>query len=104
MWRITLRDMQWRRRRFAIAIIGTALVFAMTLVLSGMSTGFDDEIDRTLGSIGADRWVVNAGVTGPFSATAFIPEASAAGIGRSAGGARGDPVIYIHHTVHPVDR
>jgi putative ABC transport system permease protein len=30
-----LRDMQWRRLRFAIAIMGTGLVFAMTLVLPG---------------------------------------------------------------------
>ena len=26
-----LRDLQWRRRRFIIAIIGTGVVFAMTL-------------------------------------------------------------------------
>ena len=103
MWRITLRDMQWRRRRFAIAIIGTSLVFAMTLVLSGMAAGFDYEIDRTLGSIGADRWVVNAGVTGPFTATAFIPEATASVIGGASGVTRADPLIYIRQTVHPID-
>jgi hypothetical protein len=28
MWQATLRDLQWRRRRFMIAITGTALVFA----------------------------------------------------------------------------
>lgn len=31
-----LRDLQWRRRRFVIAIVGTAMVFAMTLVLTGL--------------------------------------------------------------------
>jgi putative ABC transport system permease protein len=30
-----LRDMQWRRRRYVIAIASTGLVFAMTLVLTG---------------------------------------------------------------------
>ena len=31
-----LRDLQWRRRRFIIAIIGTGVVFAMTLILTGL--------------------------------------------------------------------
>ena len=34
-----LRDMQWRRRRLVIAIISTGLVFAMTLVLTGLTNG-----------------------------------------------------------------
>jgi hypothetical protein len=34
-----LRDLQWRRRRFIIAIVGTGVVFAMTLVLTGSRTG-----------------------------------------------------------------
>ncbi|MBV8346889.1 MAG: hypothetical protein JOZ49_04930 [Mycolicibacterium sp.] len=34
-----LRDMQWRRLRFAIAVAGTGLVFAMTLVLTGLTNG-----------------------------------------------------------------
>ena len=34
-----LRDLQWRRRRFIIAILGTAVVFAMTLVLTGLAKG-----------------------------------------------------------------
>jgi putative ABC transport system permease protein len=35
-----LRDMQWRRRRLVIAIVSTGLVFAMTLVLTGLANGF----------------------------------------------------------------
>ena len=34
-----LRDMQWRRWRFVIAIVVTGLVFAMTLVLTGLANG-----------------------------------------------------------------
>jgi len=37
---MTGRDLQYRKRQFAIATIGGALVFAMTLVLSGLSNGF----------------------------------------------------------------
>jgi hypothetical protein len=28
MWRVALRDLQWRRRRFVIAVLATSLVFA----------------------------------------------------------------------------
>ena len=34
-----VRDMQWRRWRFVIAIVVTGLVFAMTLVLTGLANG-----------------------------------------------------------------
>ena len=45
-----LRDMQWRRRRFVIAILSTAIIFAMTLVLTGLANGFrvEAEQDRRL--------------------------------------------------------
>ena len=61
-----LRDMQWRRRRFVIAIVSTGLVFAMTLVLTGLANGFRVEAERTVDSIGVDAFVVKAGAFGPF--------------------------------------
>ena len=48
-----LRDMQWRRLRFAIAVAGTSLVFAMTLVLTGLTNGFRAEDERTVDSLGS---------------------------------------------------
>ena len=56
MLRAALRDLQWRRKRFVITIIGTALVFAMSLLMSGLSNSFSVEVDRTLD--GAGRRVV----------------------------------------------
>ena len=44
-----LRDMQWRSRRLAIAVVSTGLVFAMTLVLTGLANGFHVEAQRTVG-------------------------------------------------------
>jgi len=35
-----LRDMQWRLRRFIIAAIGTGMVFALTLIITGLTRGF----------------------------------------------------------------
>ena len=67
-----LRDMQWRRRRLVIAIISTGLVFAMTLVLTGLANGFRVEAQRTVDSMGVDAFVVKAGAAGPFlGATPF---------------------------------
>jgi putative ABC transport system permease protein len=67
-----LRDMQWRSRRLVIAIISTGLVFAMTLVLTGLANGFRVEAERTVDSMGVDAFVVKAGAAGPFlGATPF---------------------------------
>ncbi|OBG28810.1 hypothetical protein A5764_24810 [Mycobacterium sp. 852002-51057_SCH5723018] len=49
-----LRDMQWRRRRLVIAVISTGLVFAMTLVLTGLANGFRVEAQRTVDSMRVD--------------------------------------------------
>jgi putative ABC transport system permease protein len=69
-----LRDMQWRRRRFVIAIVSTGLVFAMTLVLTGLANGFQVEAENTVDSLGVDAFVIKTGATGPFlGATPFSP-------------------------------
>ncbi len=69
-----LRDMQWRRRRFVIAILSTSIIFAMTLVLTGLANGFQVEAEKTVDSLGVDVFVVKAGASGPFvGATPFTP-------------------------------
>lgn len=69
-----LRDMQWRKRRFAIAVLSTAIIFGMTLVLTGLANGFQTEARRTVDSLGVDLFVVKAGASGPFvGATPFAP-------------------------------
>lgn len=68
-----LRDLQWRKRRFVIAIVGTGLVFAMTLVLTGLANGFRVEAVRTVDSLGLDGYLVKAGATGPFLGSSAFP-------------------------------
>ena len=68
-----LRDLQWRKRRFVIAIVGTGLVFAMTLVLTGLANGFRVEAVRTVDSLGLDGYLVKSGATGPFLGSAAFP-------------------------------
>ena len=91
MLRAALRDLQWRWKRFAIAIVGVALVFAMGLIMTGLVTSFSSEVDRTLHSIGAERWAVAADASGPFNSFSPISTTDAANIG-------GSPVMVLHET------
>ena len=99
MWLITLRDLQWRRRRFAIAIGATALVFAMTLVLAGLAASFRSEVSRTVGAVDADSWIVSDSVAGPFTAFSSIPGSAAEQIAGLPGVKRADPLIILRQTV-----
>lgn len=92
MLRAALRDLQWRWKRFVIAMVGVALVFAMGLIMTGLDASFSSEVDRTLDSIGAERWAVAADASGPFSSFSPIPTAVAANIG-------GSPVIVLRETI-----
>ena len=65
---ITLRDLQFRRRQFGIAVAAAAVVFALTLLLTGISAGFNQEIRTTVRLVGADNWIIPRGIPGPFSA------------------------------------
>ena len=96
MWTITLRDLQFRKRQFGIAVVGAGLVFALTLVLTGMSAGFYSEAGRTVNRVGADSWIVAKGVTGPFTAQAAFDTSAADGV---QGAGRVDPLVIFPATV-----
>jgi len=68
MLAITLADLRMRFRQFLIAVVGAGLTFSIALLLTGMVSGFDNEIDRTVGSARADGWVIPKGTSGPFTA------------------------------------
>lgn len=89
-----LRDLQWRRKRFAIAVIGTALVFSMGLLMSGLANAFTVEIDRTLTQSGGERWIAPTGAAGPFSAGISIPLDAFDAAGGLPGVDRSDPVLF----------
>src|SRR5512133_2028557 len=94
MWMITFRDLEFRRRQFAIAVIGAGLAFALTLVLSGMSAGFRHEARETVRAIGAGAWVVPRGVGGPFTSQSTLPADLAR---RVAGGGQAEPFVTFGH-------
>jgi len=74
--RAALRDLQWRRKRFVIAMLGVALVFAMGLVMTGLAASFSLEVDRTLAAVGAEAWVISATSSGPLTGFSPMPESA----------------------------
>lgn len=93
-----LRELQWSRRRFAVAVLATALVFALGLLMSGVSASFDNEIDRTVGSFGADAWLLRSESFGPFTGPATMPVERAQAARRLPGVRRADPVAVLRAT------
>src|SRR5271155_2268919 len=93
------RDLQWRRRRFVIAIIGTGLVFAMTLVLTGLANGFRVEARHTVDSLGIDTYLIKAGAVGPFLGAAMFPAAEAQAVGRVPGVESAIPVVFAQEAL-----
>jgi putative ABC transport system permease protein len=69
--------LQWRRRRFVIAVLGTALVMALTLLLTGFQKNFDVEVAHARSLIRADGYIVQKGRFGPFQGASPIPTSAA---------------------------
>ncbi len=102
MWLISRCDLVFRRRRFVVAVLVTALVFGMALVFDGVKRSVRNEVPRTVEMFGADRWVVPDGVTGPFTTTAVFPADVAEGIADDPGVRRASPVV-LSRSVARVD-
>lgn len=99
MWFVSIRDLQHRQRRFVIAVAGTALVFAMGLIGSGLSAGFRAEAQRTVAATGADAFLVPEGGAGPFTGFAAMPRKVAFAAARDAGATEVAGMVIVGHTV-----
>ena len=99
MLTITLRDLQFRKRQFAIAIIGAGLTFALALLLTGVSAGFDAEAEDTIDAIAADGWVVEKGVSGPFTSLSAIPVATEKKLNRQKTVEKTAPFVALSQTM-----
>jgi putative ABC transport system permease protein len=99
MWLISLRDLQWRRRRFAIAVVATGLVFGITLLLAGMNSGFSNEVDRTVSAFHADAWIVPKASGGPFTTSAAFPTSVAKDVAQTSGVREADPMVLTRVTI-----
>lgn len=72
MWLVSARDLQFRARRFVVAVIVVAVVFGIALAMDGMKRSVQDEGPQIVASFGADQWLVAKGSTGPFTSTRVI--------------------------------
>ena len=95
MWLIAARDLQYRRRRFLIAIAATGLVFGIALLLDGASKNITDETTHIVGLFRADGFVVDRRATGPFTTTVVIPDDALP----PTGPGRADPFLVSRATV-----
>jgi len=69
----SIRDLEWRMRRFLVAAIATGLVFGVALMMSGIANSFSVEVYDTVAALGAHTWLVPMGSPGPFTDTAAFP-------------------------------
>jgi putative ABC transport system permease protein len=100
MLNITLQDLRFRSRQFAIAVVGAGLVFAMTLLLAGMAAGFSVEINQTVAGVGADAWVLATGATGRLAALPPISQSSVAAVAREPGVRQAAPLVMVPQAAH----
>ena len=96
---VTLRDLQWRARRIALGLVATALVLAMATLLGALHDAFLDETDRTVAMFGADRWVVPASGSGPFTSNTPLRADLAAAVAHQTGTRDATAVAVFRHTV-----
>ena len=82
MWLISLRDLQWRLRRFAISVLATGVAFGLSLVMTGVITSLHNEGERTVALYQADHWLVAEGASGPFTALLSCELSPGGSVGR----------------------
>ncbi len=95
LWLAGVRDLQWRRRRFVIAVFGTALVLSLTLMMQGYQATFGVEVNKTVKLIDADGYVVPAGRAGPFLGGTPMPLDVATAVQTSPGVRAASPLIMV---------
>jgi putative ABC transport system permease protein len=98
MWLVSLRDLQFRARRFVIAILVTSLVFGIALAIDGMRRSVEHESPAIVAMFGADRWFVAKGATGPFTTTNVV-DASKQDTIRDAPGVKRADAVVLSRTV-----
>ena len=99
MWNITLRNIQFRRRQFLIAVVGTSLVFGMALLVTGIREGFRSEAQKTLDGIGGDHWVIPRDTSGPFTAFSIVEARAAETLAGLPGVRQADPIVLLPQTI-----
>jgi putative ABC transport system permease protein len=96
---VSLRDLQWRRRRFIIGVLATGLVFALALVLAGVDGSFKNEVGRAVDAFGVDRWLVSEEAYGPFTSSNLFPVERTEEVASDPGVEAAEAVLVLRFTV-----
>ena len=99
MWLVSLRDLQFRARRFVIAILVTSLVFGIALAIDGMRRSVEDESPAIVALFGADQWLVAKGATGPFTTTNVFDSGNQDDVRDADGVKRADAVVLSRSVI-----
>ena len=93
---LTLRDLQYRASRILTVVLGTAVVFTLLFLMTGLTEQFNREPRLTVEGLGAGSWVVREGATGVFTSAATIDPALGQDIGA-------EPIVAARHSIKEPD-
>ena len=82
-----------------MATLGVALVFGLTLVITGVSTGFLTEANNTVNQMGATAWVVRQGADGPFLGSSPFSDHTVDDVRGQSGVTNAVDTVYTHRDV-----
>jgi putative ABC transport system permease protein len=82
-----------------ISVLATGLVFALALLITGISESFRKEVPRTIKSFGGDEWVVAKTSTGPFTTTAIFNQSEFDKVKALPGVKAAAPLVLLRFTV-----
>jgi putative ABC transport system permease protein len=99
MWKISWRDLEYRSRRFLIAVLVTALVFGIAVAIDGIKRTLQNEPRELVESFDADGWVVSSGSSSPFTTTAVFPASALDEVKAASGVRRLTPIVVGRATV-----
>jgi putative ABC transport system permease protein len=68
----SLRDLQWRRKRFGVAVFAVGLTLGLSLLMSGVSSAFPLEARRVVDAMGARSFLVPNGEIGVFTSSSVV--------------------------------
>jgi putative ABC transport system permease protein len=103
VWLVSLRDLQFRARRFVVAVVVTSMVFGIALAIDGMRRAVQRETPAIVALFGADQWIVSKGAEGPFTTTRVLDAATADSLRGASGVKRADAVVLSKTVIagHP---
>ncbi len=89
---LTLRDLQYRASRIVTVVLGTAVVFTLLFLMTGLTEQFHREPLLTVEGLGAETWIVRDGATGVFTSAATIDPELATRVDA-------DPIVAARHSI-----